>query len=79
MPASLLSYAGSTARDGTFTASNAGVYDSTARAFGQLDRIAGGTGKFTESKGRLIFITATGGGDAGFKSYVRGELCLTSQ
>jgi hypothetical protein len=83
LPASMLSYAGSvvvtTARDGTFTTSNAGVYDSTAGAFSQLDRITNGTGKFTESKGRVIFITATGGGDAGYKSYVRGELCLTSQ
>jgi hypothetical protein len=82
-PASLLSYAGSvvvtTARDGTFTTSNAGVYDTTVGAFSQLDRITGGTGKFTESKNRLIFITAIGGGDAGFTSYVRGELCLTSQ
>ena len=82
-PVSMLSYAGSvvvtTLRDGTFTTSNAGVYDTTAGAFSQLDRITSGTGKFTESKDRLIFITATGGGDAGFKSYVRGELCLTAQ
>ena len=66
-------------QDGTFTTSNAGVYDTTAGAFSQLDRITSGTGKFTESKDRLIFITATGSGDAGFKSYVRGELCLTAQ
>jgi hypothetical protein len=79
-PASMLSYAGSvtvtTSRDGTFTTSNAGVYDTKAGAFSQLDRITSGTGKFTESKDRLVFITAIGG-DAGFMSYVRGELCLT--
>ncbi|HYZ25212.1 MAG TPA: hypothetical protein VE690_24000 [Rhodopila sp.] len=81
-PASMLSYAGSvvvtTPRDGTFTTTNAGVYDTTAKAFSQLDRITSGTGKFTDTKDRLIFITATGGGDAGFKSYVRGELCQNS-
>jgi hypothetical protein len=73
----MLSYAGSvvvtTERDGTFTTSSAGVYDSTADAFSQLNRITNGTEKFTESKGRLIFITAIR-----FNSYVRGELCLTS-
>jgi hypothetical protein len=61
LPASMLSYAGSvvvtTARDGTFTTSNAGVYDSAGGAFSQLDRITSGTGRFTESKGRLIFLT----------------------
>jgi hypothetical protein len=78
LPASMLSYAGSvvvtTARDGTFTTSNAGVYDSTAEAFSQLDRITNGTGKFTESKGRLIFLTATR-----LNGHMRGELGLTSQ
>jgi hypothetical protein len=44
-----------------------------------LDRTTSGTGKFTASKGRLIFITATGGGDTGHKSYLRGELCPTRQ
>jgi hypothetical protein len=83
LPASLLSYVGSvvvtTPRDGTFTTSNAGVYDTKAGAFSQLDQITGGTGKFTNSKGRLIFITGAGGGDTGFKCNVRGELCLTGQ
>src|SRR5918998_5446809 len=49
LPASMLSYAGSvvvtTPRDGTFTTSNAGVFDTAAGAFSQLDRITGGTGK----------------------------------
>lgn len=80
LPLTVLSYAGSvvvtTPRDGTFTTSNAGVYDTDAGAFSQLDRITSGTGKFTDAKDRLIFTTATGGGEAGFKSYVRGELCL---
>jgi hypothetical protein len=79
----MLSYAGSvvvtTPRDGTFMTSNAGVYDTTAGAFSQLDQITGGTGKFTDSKGRLIFITCAGGGEAGFKCNIRGELCLTGQ
>jgi hypothetical protein len=83
LPASMLSYAGSvvvtTPRDGTFMTSNAGVYDTTAGAFSQLDQITSGTGKFTDSKGRLIFITCAGGGEAGFKCNIRGELCLTGQ
>jgi hypothetical protein len=78
-PASMLSYAGAvvvtTPKDGTFTTTNAGVYDTEAGAFSQLDRITGGTGKFVDSKGRLIFITGIGGGDAGFRSTVRGEVC----
>ena len=81
-PASMLSYAGSvvvtTSRDGTFTTSNAGVYDTTVGAFSQLDRITSGTGKFTGSKGRLIFVTATRENEA-FNTHVHGELCLTSQ
>ena len=80
LPASMLSYAGSvvvtTPRDGTLTTSNAGVFDTAAGAFSQLDRITSGTGKLTDATDRLIFTTATGGGDAGFKSHVRGELCL---
>lgn len=80
LPASMLSYAGSvvvtTPRDGTFTTSNAGVFDTAAGAFSQLDRVTGGTGKFAGAKGRHIFTTATGGGGAGFQSHVRGELCL---
>ncbi len=79
-PASMLSYAGSvvvtTVRDGTFTTSNAGVFDTAAGAFSQLDQITSGTGKFADTKGGLIFINGIGGGDAGFKSVVHGELCL---
>ena len=78
-PASMLSYAGAvvvtTSKDGTFTTTNAGVYDTEAGAFSQLDRIASGTGKFIDSKGRFIFTTGIGGGDAGFRTTVRGELC----
>jgi hypothetical protein len=77
----MLSYAGSvvvtTLKDGTFTTSNAGVFDTAAGAFSQLDQIVTGTGKFGSSKGQLIFTTGVGGGDAGFKSNVRGELCLS--
>ena len=79
-PATLLPYAGSvvvtTPRDGTFKTSNAGVFDTAAGAFSQLDRVAGGTGRFAGAEGRHFFTTAAGGGDAGFKSHVRGELCL---
>ena len=79
-PVSMLSYAGSvvvtTPRDGTFTTSNAGVYDTAAGAFVQLDRITGGTGKLAGAVDRHIVTTATGGGDAGIKADVRGELCL---
>jgi hypothetical protein len=80
LPASMLSYAGSvvvtTARDGTFTTSNAGVFDTAAGAFSQLDRVTGGTGRFADAAGRHIFTTAAGSAEAGFKSHVRGELCL---
>jgi hypothetical protein len=81
LPASMLSYAGSvvvtTLRDGTFTTSNAGVFDTSAGAFSQLDRVTGGTGKFAGAEGRQLFTTATGGGEARFKGHVRGELCLS--
>ena len=76
---SMLSYAGSVVvtalKDGTFTTSNAGVFDTAAGAFIQLDQIVSGTGKFGSSKGQLIFANGIGGGDAGFKTDVRGELC----
>jgi hypothetical protein len=79
-PPSMLSYAGTvvvtTLQDGSFTTSNAGVFDTSAGAFSQLDQITSGTGKFGDSKGRLIFTSGIGSGDAGFKSNVRGELCL---
>jgi hypothetical protein len=79
-PASMLAYVGAvvvtTAQDGTFTTSNAGVFDTVAGAFSQLDQITSGTGKFTDTRGRHIFITGIGGGDAGFRSNVRGEVCL---
>lgn len=75
----VLSYAGSvlvTAKDGTFTTTNAGVYDSARKAFSQLDRIVGGTGKFSNTKDRFIFVMGTGN-DAGFTTHVRGDLCST--
>jgi hypothetical protein len=79
-PVSMLSYAGSvvitTPRDGTFTTSNAGVFDTAAGAFSQLDHVTGGTGKFAGAEGHHLFTAATGGGDAGFSGHVRGELCL---
>ena len=79
-PPSMLSYAGSlvvtTLRDGTLKTSNAGVFDTAAGAFSQLDRVVGGTGRFVEAKGHHFFTTATGGENAGFKGHVRGELCL---
>jgi hypothetical protein len=56
LPASMLSYAGAvvvtTPRDGTFTTSSAGVFDTAAGAFSQLDRVTGGTGKFAGADGR---------------------------
>ena len=80
-PPSMLSYAGAvvvtTLQGDTFTTSSAGVFDTAAGAFSQLDQITSGTKKFGDSKGRLIFTSGIGGGDAGFKSNVRGELCLT--
>lgn len=79
-PKSMLSYAGAvtvtTPRDGHFTTNNAGVFDTAANAFSQLDQITGGSGKFADAKGRLIFLTGTGS-EAGFRSTARGELCLT--
>jgi hypothetical protein len=80
-PPSMLSYAGTvvvtTLQDGTFTTSNAGVFDTAAGAFSQLDQITSGTEKFGGSTGRLIFTSGIGSGDAGFKCNVRGELCLS--
>ena len=79
-PPSMLSYAGSlvvtTPRDGTLKTSNAGVFDTAAGAFSQLDRVVGGTGRFAGAEGHHFFTTATGGENAGFKGHVRGELCL---
>jgi hypothetical protein len=78
-PASTLSYAGgvvvTTQHDGTFSTKNIGVYDTAIGAFSQLDRIVEGTARFANAKGHL-FVSGTGNAEAGFKSTVRGEVCL---
>jgi hypothetical protein len=79
-PASTLSYAGvvvvTTQRDGTFSTKNIGVFDSAIGAFSQLDRIVDGTDRFANAKGN-IFVSGSGNADTGFKSNVRGEICLS--
>jgi hypothetical protein len=79
LPKNLQSYAGTvvvTAKGGTFTTTNAGIYDAESQAFSQLDKIVKGTDRFSNSTGRLIFLTAIGRQGGGFDSHARGELCV---
>ena len=79
LPKALQSYAGTvvvTAKGGTFTTTTAGIYDTEAQAFSQLDKIVKGTDRFSNSIGRLIFLTGIGRQGGGFDSRVRGELCV---
>jgi hypothetical protein len=79
LPKALQSYAGTvvvTARGGTFTTSTAGMYDTESQAFSQLDKIVKGTDRFSNSTGRLIFLTGIGRQGGGFDSQARGELCV---
>jgi hypothetical protein len=64
-----------TAKGGTFTTITAGVYDTESQAFSQLDKIVKGYDRFSNSTGRLIFLTGIGQ-QGGFDSYARGELCV---
>ena len=81
LPKTMQSYTGSvvvTAKEGgTFTTTNAGMYDSQAGTFAQLDKIVAGTERFADSANRWIFLSGTprqGGG--GFDSRARGEVCI---
>ena len=79
LPKTLQSYAGTvlvTAKGGTFTTTTAGVYDTESQAFSQLDKIVKGTDRFSNSRGRLIFLAGIGRQGGGFDSHVRGELCV---
>lgn len=79
LPKTLQSYAGTvvvTAKGGTFTTTNAGIYDAESQAFSQLDKIVKGTERFSNSAGRLIFLTGVGRQGGGFDSQARGELCV---
>ena len=79
MPKALQSYAGTvvvTAKGGTFTTTTAGIFDTEPPAFSQLDKIVRGTDRFSNSTGRLIFLTGIGRKGGGFDSHVRGELCV---
>jgi len=79
LPKTLQSYAGTvvvTAKGGTFTTTTAGMYDTESQAFSQLDKIVKGTDRFSNSTGRLIFLTGIGRQGGGFDSLARGELCL---
>ena len=79
LPKTLQSYVGTvlvTAKGGTFTTTSAGVYDTESQAFSQLDKVVKGTGRFSNSTGRLIFLTGIGRQGGGFVSRARGELCL---
>jgi hypothetical protein len=58
------SYAGTvvvTAKGGTFTTTNAGMYDPESQAFSQLDKIVKGTDRFSNSTGRVFFSPASVG------------------
>lgn len=75
----LQSYAGTvlvTAKGGTFTTTTAGMYDTEPPAFSQLDKIVKGTDRFSNSTGRLIFLTGVGRQGGGFDSHARGEVCV---
>jgi len=79
LPKALQSYAGTvvvTAKGGTFTTSTAGIYNTELPAFSQLDKVVKGTDRFSNSTGRLIFLTGIGRQGGGFDSHVRGELCV---
>ena len=79
LPKTLQSYAGTvvvTAKGGTFTTTTAGMYDTESQAFSQLDKIVKGTDRFSNSTGRLIFLTGIGRQGGGFDSHARGELCV---
>jgi len=79
LPKTLQSYAGTvivTAKGGTFTTTTAGMYDTESQAFSQLDKIVKGTDRFSNSTGRLIFLTGIGRQGGGFDSRARGELCV---
>jgi hypothetical protein len=79
LPKALQSYAGMvvvTAKGGTLTTTTAGIYDAESQAFSQLDKIVKGTDRFSNSTGRLIFLTGNGRQGGGFDSHVRGELCV---
>jgi hypothetical protein len=79
LPNALQSYAGTvlvTAKGGTFTTTTAGMYNSESQAFSQLDKIVKGTDQFSNSTGRLIFLTGVGRQGGGFDSHARGELCV---
>jgi hypothetical protein len=79
LPKTLQSYAGTvlvTTKAGTFTTSTAGVCETESPAFSQLDKIVKGTDRFSNSTGRLIFLTGIGRQGGGFDTYARGELCV---
>jgi hypothetical protein len=79
LPKTVQSYAGTvlvTAKGGTLTTTAAGMYDTESRAFSQLDKIVKGTDRFSNSTGRLIFLTGISRQGGGFDSQGRGELCV---
>jgi hypothetical protein len=65
-----------TAKGRTFTTTTAGMYDTESRAFSQLDKIVKGTDRFSNSTGRLIFLTGIIRQGDGFDPRARGELCV---
>jgi hypothetical protein len=79
LPKTQQSYVGTvvvTAKGGTITTTTAGIYDTESLAFSQLDKIVKGTDRFSNSTGRLIFLTGIGRQGGGFESHARGELCV---
>jgi hypothetical protein len=79
LPKAMQSYWGTvvvTAKGENFTTTTAGMYDTESQAFSQLDKIVKGTDRFSNSTGRLIFLTGIGRQGGGFDTHARGELCV---
>jgi hypothetical protein len=81
-PAANLSYSGTftaTQNDGTFVASDLGVFDVSHAAFAELSRSVSGTGRFSNPTGTLIISGALVNNATGFDGYADGELCTDGE
>jgi hypothetical protein len=77
-PAENLSYSGTftaTQENGTFVASDLGVFDVSHAAFTELSRSVSGTGRFSNPSGTLIISGALVNNATGFDGFADGELC----
>ncbi|HEX3770152.1 MAG TPA: hypothetical protein VHV30_04775 [Polyangiaceae bacterium] len=77
-PAENLSYSGTftaTQNDGTFVASDLGVFDVSHEAFTELSRSVSGTGRFSDPSGTLTISGALIDNNTGFDGFADGILC----